>query len=255
MDEETPKGEVRDLWRLERVFPENESVTSIVLSGTDPKMAARRAGQFAVLRLPAPGGWSDPHPFTISAAPEDPEVRMTIKREGAFTASIRDLKPGTAVRLAGPFGTFCRDIEKKRQAVMIAGGVGITPFLSVLRHLRHVASPLPVTLFWSNKTYNDIFAADELKELTGLISLRVVHCLSREEDVSPYRDGRFPAVSYEAGRLSARILEAHGVTKEEAVYLCGPPAMMDATLGELASLGIPPAAVEREQFVWKAKGG
>ncbi|HOJ15024.1 MAG TPA: hypothetical protein PLT69_11065, partial [Deltaproteobacteria bacterium] len=70
-------GEV--IWRVSRIQPENHDVTSMFLEGKDAKFAARRAGQYAVIRVMRPEGWSEPHPFTISCAPEADYLQFTIK--------------------------------------------------------------------------------------------------------------------------------------------------------------------------------
>ncbi len=243
--------EEKNVWKVVRVTPENHDVNSVYLEGTDQKFAGRKAGQFASIRILRPEGWSEPHPFTISAAPEDSLLRMTIKKEGAFTSSIPDLMPGAPVKLAGPLGVFCKSVDGQPEIVMIAGGVGITPFLSVLRHFRNRKADNKVVLFWSNKTFSDIFCLEELCAMTCNLPVTVVHCLSREEDVQGYADPDVPRVIYEKGRLSAEVLKRHGVRREASFYLCGPPPMMDSALKELESLGVDPAAVEQERFVWK----
>jgi len=243
--------EEKNIWKVVRVVAENHDVNSLYLEGADEKFSRRRAGQFASIRVPGPEGWSEPHPFTISAAPEDSLLRMTIKKEGAFTSAIPDLKPGTPVKVMGPLGVFCKAVDSQPEIVMIAGGVGITPFLSVLRHFRNSKADNKVLLFWSNKTLSDVFCQDELRGMTRDIALTVVHCLSREDDVQGYFDAGTPREHYEKGRLSAEILKRYGVRRDAAFYLCGPPPMMEATLKELATLGVDPAAVEEERFIWK----
>ncbi len=241
----------KNIWKVVRVAGENHDVNSLFLEGRDEKLAARKAGQFVAIRVPAADGWSEPHPFTISAAPEDEHLRLTIKKEGAFTAAIPALTPGTPVKVMGPLGVFCQGIDDRPEIVMLAGGVGITPFLSVLRHFRNCGVKNRILLFWSNKTIADVFCGEELAAMTGELPLNVVHCLSREEDVAGYGDARLPGVKYEKGRLSAEILKKHGVTANAACYVCGPPPMMDTALKELESLGVDPAQVEQERFVWK----
>ncbi|NPU83246.1 MAG: FAD/NAD-binding family oxidoreductase [Syntrophaceae bacterium] len=243
--------EEKNVWKVVRVVPENHDVNSVFLEGADEKFSARRAGQFASIRIPGPDGWSEPHPFTISAAPEDSLLRLTIKKEGAFTSAIPDLKPGTSVKVMGPLGVFCKGIDEKPEIVMIAGGVGVTPFLSVLRHFRNGKARNRVLLFWSNKTLSDTFCRDEIREMTRDLDLTVIHCLSREDDVGGYFDGLAPRLLYEKGRLSADILKRHGVMRDAAFYLCGPPPMMESALKELGILGVDPAMVEEERFIWK----
>jgi len=240
----------KNIWRVVKVVPESHDTNSVYLEGLDEGFARRRAGQYASIRIMRPDGWSEPHPFTISAAPEDKLLRFTIKKAGKFTSAIPDLMPGAPVKCMGPLGVFCKDIDDRPSIVMIAGGVGITPFLSVLRHFRNIGATNTVTLFWSNKTMEDVFASDELAEMTSALNVEVVHCLSREDDVMRYVRQEYPKILHEPGRLSRDVLSRHGVSPEAAVYLCGPPPMMESALEELQALGVDPAFVEQEKFSW-----
>jgi len=251
MSSATATPEEKNIWKVVRVTGENHDVNSLFLAGGDERFTSRRAGQFASIRLPRPEGWSEPHPFTISAAPEDPLLRLTIKKEGAFTSSIPALEPGTPVKVMGPLGVFCQDIDDKPEIAMIAGGVGITPFLSVLRHFRNIRAKNRVLFFWSNKTRADIFCREEITAMSTELSLIVVHCLSREESVAGLFEEGLPAVRYEKGRLSAEIMQRHGMTRTAACYVCGPGPMMEAAVKELELLGIDPQTVAQERFVWK----
>ena len=243
--------EKANMWKVIKVQPESHDTNSLFLEGNDDKFLRRRAGQYASIRIMRPDGWSEPHPFTISCAPEDAQLRFTIKKIGAFTSAIPDLKPGTPVKCMGPLGVFCKDIDAQSSIVMIAGGVGITPFLSVLRHFRNIGAGTEVKLFWSNKTIDDVICSDEICDISKALKLRVINNLSRDEDVARHVRHSFPDVFYEPGRLCAETLRKHGISAGEAFYLCGPPPMMDSTLQELSSLGIDPDKVEREKFSWK----
>jgi NAD(P)H-flavin reductase len=145
---------------------------------------------------------------------------------------------------------FCRDIDAKSSIVMIAGGVGITPFLSVLRHFRNIKASNMVTLFWANKTNEDLFSTEEIKQMSRDLSLNVVHCLSRDDDVNRYVDTLYASVYYEMGRLNEDILNRHGVAVDSAFYLCGPPPMMESALIDLQKVGVAADSVEREKFSW-----
>lgn len=234
-----------------KVVPENHDINSLYLEGSDEKFASRKAGQFVSVRIMRPDGWSEPHPFTMAGAPEDPILHLTIKKEGQFTSAIPDLKPGTPVKCMGPLGIFCRDIDTKPVIVMMAGGVGITPFLSVLRHFKNIKAGNKVTLFWANKAIADVFSANEIEEMTQELSLTVVHCLSREDDVQRHFQQQYPHIRYEKGRLSGDILKRHEVAKDAAFFLCGPPPMMEAALKELDNLHVDPSAVKQENFTWQ----
>jgi predicted ferric reductase len=250
MDTPIAGQEQKNIWKVVKVVPENHDSNSLYLEGPEDRFILRKAGQYASIRIMRPDGWSEPHPFTISGAPEDALLRLTIKKEGKFTSAIGDLEPGAPVKCMGPLGMFCKDIDTKPSIVMIAGGVGITPFLSVLRHFRNIKTSNKVTLFWANKTIEDIFSTEEIKQMSRELSLKVVHCLSRDEDVNRYVDTQYANVFYEMGRLSEDILKRHVVVRDAAFYLCGPPPMMESALNDLQKIGVAPDSVEREKFSW-----
>lgn len=254
MDEATTQAQ-KGLTVL-KVDQENHDTASLYLTGPDiEKFKNRNAGQFATIRVFRDGQWSEPHPFTLSSAPEDDSLRMTIKQSGTFTSTVPELAPGTPVQCSGPYGQFCRGIDEKHEIVMIAGGVGITPFLSVLRHFRQTKSTNSVLLLWANKTLDDAFAAKELEELTSILDLCVVHVLSRvkPEDVGTapeFADGRPGCVKFEFGHIDHELLMRHIRSKSAAFYLCGPPAMQNAVLAALDKCGIAPGQIEKEAFVF-----
>ncbi|MGD0276070.1 MAG: FAD-binding oxidoreductase [Syntrophales bacterium] len=245
-----------NIWKVVKVVSENHDINSVYLEGTNEKFTGRKAGQFVSVMIMSSDGWSEPHPFTISGAPENAILRLTIKKEGRkegrFTSAIPDLKPGTPVKCMGPLGIPCKDIDIKPLIIMMAGGVGITPFLSVLRHFRNIKAGNKVTLFWVNKTIEDVFSSKEIEEMTQELKLTVVHCLSREDDVQSYFQQLYPRVFYEKGRLSGDILKRHSVYKNAEFYLCGPPPMMEAALKELDSLNVDLSAVKQEKFSYTA---
>lgn len=235
-------------WKVLKTEPENYDTTSLYLEGGDENFSERRAGQYVSISILREDGWSEPHPFTISCAPEDKILRLTIKKSGRFTSSIPGLTPGTPVKCAGPFGVFCRDIDKRGEILMIAGGVGITPFLSVLRHFRNIRARNRVRLFWTNKTREDAFAADELREMTQELNLKVFHTLSREKETDRYFQADTPEVVYVPGYATRELLGRHIDSPNTSFYLCGPPKMQDFVLGELEACGVDRRSVEIENF-------
>ncbi len=241
-----------------KVDRENHDTTSIYFAGPDmERFKKREAGQFGSIRIFRNGQWTEPHPFTLSCAPEDDALRMTIKQSGAFTSTIPEIEPGTPIQCAGPFGQFCHGIEEQQQIVMIAGGVGITPFLSVLRHFKETGQDNEIVLFWANKTPADAFAAVELEQLTLSLRLHVVHAFSRvaEHDWQPapqFTDGRPGRITHEYGRLNRELLARHLLSPSAAYYLCGPGPMQQAVLEELAKCGVAPESVRKEAFQFRS---
>lgn len=241
--------------KIVKVEKETCDITSLYFEAYDESFRKRRAGSFLTLKIRQNGEWSKPHPFTISCAPEDPLLRVTMKKLGSFTTAAHQLNPGDEVVCAGPYGLFCKDIDSHDPVIMIAGGVGITPFLSVLRHFRNIRSGNRVLLIWSNKTIEDAFALDELKQMTREIPLRVVHNLSRVEegmDIAGYAEDDYPEVFYEPGRCTRDIIGKYLPPENPAMYLCGPPPMQDFVLGELEAIGVDSKGVKKENFTWKA---
>ena len=235
-----------------QVRPETPTVTSLVMEGPEvTAFAQRRAGQFALLKLQRDGQWSEAHPFTFTCAPEDPFLQLTVKAVGAFTSSLRTLTPGTPAELKGPLGSFCKGIDEKPAVVLIAGGIGITPFLSVLRHWRNARARSRATLVWANNEPVDLFAVDELNAMTGQLDLRVVHVVWKPGSAAlPASTGR---IVYESGTLTADILKRRVELAGAAIYLCGSPNMQGFVFPQLQACGVDTTTVAVEKFAWPPK--
>ncbi len=229
------------------VQQENHDVRSVCLTVTSGAQGISwRPGQFVMLRLPGRFGHSEPHPFTISTPPGT-GLCCTVKRAGAFTTSLHSLKPGARVLVQGPYGVFCREVFETPAArwAFIAGGVGITPFLAVLRHAARQGVALRGTLLWVNKRAADAFSLEELEALGQELGLTVVCTLTRES----WGDAAFAGIR-EQGRVDATMLRRH-CSGRERFSICGPPAMQRFVLRGLRSaFGIRAGAVQREVFSW-----
>ncbi len=236
---------------MARVEPETRDVTSLVLErpeGAGP-FARRRAGQFAVIRVWRGGRWSEPHPFTISAPPAAEELRFTIKAAGRFTSAVPSLAPGTPVLCEGPYGVFTADLEREREVVMISGGVGITPFLSLIRHAVPAVPGGRITLICANRTADDIVAREELGAAARGGRVRVVHVLSQAEPDSLPAGG--DGVTFERGHVTAELLARHVPSARASFLMCGPPAMQEAVFRALREAhGVRRRRVRRELFFY-----
>ena len=243
----------RRTWRVARTVPETHDTTSLELArdAGPGALARRRAGQFAVIRVRRGRRWSEPHPFTISCAPSVERLRFTIKAVGPFSAAVPDLAAGTEVLCEGPYGIFCPELETERELVFIAGGVGITPFLSVLRDADQRRATNRFTLIWGNKTQRDIIARDELEAMSDRLDLRIVHVLSAEPPASSPPPAARERVDIEYGLVTAELLARRVRPERATFYLCGPPPMQRALLPVLRRLyGLRRGQVRRELFFW-----
>jgi predicted ferric reductase len=226
------KSEAPQVWTVSLAPPEGESVPEF------------QPGQFHFLTLHRNRGLpEEEHHWTISSPPtERAIVSSTIKELGDFTRTIKDTRPGDTATVHGPFGRFSHVLHPEdRDLVFLAGGIGITPLMSMLRHMRDTRESRSVLLLYANRREEQIVFRKELAEIEagGHPGLRVVHVLSR------------PGQSWsgETGHLDGEKVRAYcGPVEGKSFYVCGPPGMVRALLGVLESMGIPDRRIRLEIF-------
>ena len=181
-----------------------------------------KAGQFAWFKVGGPLGRITEHPFSMSSAPAQwPLVSFTIKEAGDFTDRIGQLPEGTQVYLDGPYGNFTLDADDNRPLIMLAGGVGMAPVMSLLRGLRDAGSKRRIVLFQANRHEGQILYADELADMANSLDLRVHQVLQEPPE----------GWSGERGFIDRRLLEStlpEDLRQAAQWAVCGPPAMIDA---------------------------
>ncbi|MFW5785787.1 MAG: ferric reductase-like transmembrane domain-containing protein [bacterium] len=198
-----------------------------------------KAGQFMLVALRRDGKTSESHPYTISASPHADTLSITAKNIGDFSASVKDTKHGDGAFIEAPYGAFTLDRAPTEKVAFIAGGIGITPFMSMLREMRDTGKHRPVTLLWGNKSEQDIAFRDELDDLQRAIpDLQVIHVMSGQED--------WPG---EKGFITEeRITRLIPDYAERSFYICGPPVMREKVVPMLQSLGLGKSRIFYEIF-------
>ncbi|MBU7004307.1 MAG: ferric reductase-like transmembrane domain-containing protein [Theionarchaea archaeon] len=197
-----------------------------------------KPGQFMILQLKRKDKVSEAHPFTISSSPgKKPSV--TVKSVGDFTSTIGETEISDTAYIDAPYGVFSFMNFEARDLVFIAGGIGITPFLSMLRYMRDAGLDRKVTLIWGNKTQEDIIFKEEIEALVDqLPSFKLVHVLSMEEDWTGER-----------GLIDKEVLKRHVDDFEHAeFFVCGPPPMNALVEGSLQELGVSKDRIHDERF-------
>lgn len=236
-----PLALLRRPYKVETVVEERGNAWTLVMKPDGHRGIRFQPGQFTWLTL-----WSSPfamqeHPFSFSSSALNPNlVQLTIKRLGDFTAKIGELKPGTTVYLDGPYGAFTLDRYVAPGYVFIAGGIGITPIMSMVRTMADRNDLRPIILFYANKTLDGATYREELDELQNRLRLNVIHVLAEAPEGWEGESGFISAP------LMARYLPEGRMQYE--YFICGPPPMMNAVENALGQLGVPPEKLHSERF-------
>ncbi len=188
-------------------------------------------GQFAMLFLEGIDGWHR-HPFTIASSPADSVLRFAIKALGDDTSRLREvLRPGMPAVVGGPFGRFSHQKGTHRQ-VWIAGGIGVTPFLSWLRALDGQSLRGPVDFFYTSHSADPPYA-EEIKALAGGHNMMRAHVVNSRER-----------------RLTAEeaLATADADPDTLSVFLCGPAGMVSSFCKDFRRAGVASRRIHREYF-------
>ena len=232
---------LRRPYRVAEVRKERGDTSTLVMRPDGHAGFRFSPGQFGWLTI-----WGSPfaitaHPFSFSssAAATDGTVEMSIRNLGDFTSGICNVPVGKRVYLDGPYGAFTIG-NPADMHVLIAGGVGITPMMSMIRTLADVGDRRPVMLLYGSKDWDSITFREELEKLKARLDLTVIHVLFD------------PPANWtgERGYISAALLERH-LTKPYAAheyFICGPGPMMDAIEQTLGELGVPMSKYHSERY-------
>jgi predicted ferric reductase len=232
---------LRRPYRVAEVRAERGDTTTLVMEPDGHPGFRFRPGQFGWLTL-----WSSPfkitgHPFSFSSSAEAPRgrVAMTIRNLGDFTSAIPKVPVGQRIYLDGPYGAFTIG-NPADMHVLIAGGVGITPMMSMIRTLADRRDPRPVILLYGSKDWDAITFREELEAAKVRLNLTVVHVLS---DPPPGWTG-------EQGRITAEVFRRHlpPPYSEHEYFICGPGPMMDAIERALGELHVPITKYHSERY-------
>jgi predicted ferric reductase len=198
-----------------------------------------KPGQFLFLILIRSGRRSDEHPFTIaSCSVGGAGLAVTIRESGDFTNTIGRTEPGDTALVEGPFGRFSYVMDEPASLLFIAGGIGITPIMSMLRHLKLRNDSRPAVLLYANRSEERIAFVRELADMPE--NVKAVHVLS--EAGEGWRGER--------GYVDAECIRkyASGIIAGAHAYVCGPPVMMSKIRKSLLDLGMSKRCIHSERF-------
>ena len=220
--------------KVEQIVHEGPGVYSIIMKGRSLNKLDAHGGQFFGWRFLTKGQWWISHPYSLSAAPTDKYLRVTVKDLGDQSGVIKDIKTGTRVFFEGPYGTFVASRASKGHVVLVGGGVGITPLRALLEEF-DVSKEIDV-IFRASKA-EDLVLRHELDELAKMRGARV-HYLVGSRNEHP---------------MSAKYISALIPAFRDAdVYVCGPTPLVEAVKEAAKTVGIPKNRFHDEAFEFHA---
>ena len=204
------------------------------------------AGQFAWIAFAPRRFPLFDHPFSIASAPSDKgEVRFIIQEAGDFTYGIGTVELGTPAAIDGPHGSFTLADRRCDAIVLIAGGVGLAPILSMLEDLAEQPDPRPVRLAYAARDADALVDPQGFVPYLEKLDARAMILLDRAPIGATHRQGPI-------GREHLfEILDGLD-PKNTAVMICGPGGMMSAVCSGLTGLGVPPRNIRYERFDYRA---
>lgn len=237
-----PKYEI-----VERSKP-TPKIHEIVLKPEDGDVLDYTAGQYGFFRFVDSDVTSEAHPFSFSSAPlqSDKLIRVMIKEDGDFTSALDQVEPGDKVTIEGPYGNFYPDEISKNEEipmVLLSGGIGVTPNLSVLREEIAKNSQRRIAFVWGLAYEEDIMFLEEFKELEKEFPNFSYHLIFSEEEVE----------GYPHGFVDNNFIQAEGLGEfyeTASWHVCGPPPMLNAAKGLLAENNVTEDQSYIEEFAF-----
>jgi predicted ferric reductase len=236
-----PVSTRRASFSVERVTRLSADIVELVLRAGTLGSFRFKAGQFVWLTFGRRHTVTD-NPFSIASAPDElPVLRFLIREVGDTTCSLVGLRAGTPVAVDGPHGNFVEEGREAGALVFVAGGIGLTPVLGILRSLQGRADRRPIRLLVAGRTLNDLVALEELAGMQRQLDLQVIVLVENPPVHGLVEHGR-PSEAH-----LARLLD--GIDRKSvAAFVCGPPAMMDLISAALLSQGLHTNQIAMERF-------
>ena len=235
-------------WQIASVTdikPETTKVKSFTLML--PMWMRHRAGQHYDIRLTAGDGYQAQRSYSIASEPErEGEVDITVERinDGEVSTYMHDvLVPGDRIEARGPIGGyFVWEAMMTEPLLLIAGGSGVVPLMSMIRHRAAAGAKNLISLLYSSRNFEDIIYYNELEKLRAANSgLQVFHTLTRSQPTEWKGYAR---------RIDQDMLKevAQPLGKSLQVFICGPTLLVESAANTLVKIGVPSHQIKTERF-------
>ena len=220
--------------RVEKVVIEGPGVVSVIMKGRHLDRLAAQGGQFFGWRFISPGHFLMSHPYSLSAAPTEKHLRITVKDLGDHSRSLAFLKPGTRVFVEGPYGAFTAGRSTRPHVVLVGGGVGITPIRALMDELN------------GGVQMDVLFRASREEDLV----------LKKEMDYIAYNSNGSIRVHYLVGPRKDHPMDARSLrmlvpqVADSDIYICGPEPLVSQVRKAAEDLGVPKNRFHDEAFAF-----
>ena len=221
---------VRHRLRVAEVRPEGPGVVSVICQGKHLDRLPISGGQFLFWRFLTRGMWWQAHPYTVSALPVPPYLRLTVKGVGDHSAALARLKPGTLVAIEGPYGVFTRHAQRRPRVLLMAAGIGVTSVRALLEDLPRGAKPVVVL---RAAQQDDLVLEPEVADLVKR------------------RGGQLHELT---GNREQAVLDQYSLRRlvpdlsDRDVYVCGPEGFVTEIVELVRWLGVPDEAIHHEAY-------
>jgi predicted ferric reductase len=216
-------------YRVKGLTELNEDVIEIEMEPLEKKIPFN-SGQFAFFVFLSEGVTSESHPFSISSSILENNLKITVKNLGDYTGRLKNLKIGDNVLIEGPYGNFSNNIVQGKKQIWIAGGIGITPFLSMARSLDN---KYDVDLYYSVKEEREAVYLNSLQEI------------SQKNNNFKFNLWNTKDKGYINGGLISNM--SSGLDSKD-IFLCGPKLFMESLKDQFVSLGVDIKKIHYENF-------
>ena len=247
-----PKMMQRHPWKVAKVVQESDSVVTLYFDPPPGKRLKHHAGQFCYIRLLNSNLSAQSHPFTISSGSDDERVSITAKQLGDFTSRLKEITVNDLFCIDGAYGKFSyTQVPSHHNLVFIAGGIGITPMLSMLKDLSIKDSNRKVILIWSARHETDLIRLTEIRKLSKQMkNFSFEPVLSRSpqwKGLKGHIDKKLLIQVLNNNRCDMDLLN-HSSDCE--FFICGPAPMTNAVLQALKENKISNHQIHTEKFAF-----
>ncbi len=220
----------RYLYKVSTIRKIGNDVIEITMLPLESKMKYK-IGQFIFVSFKSDVVGKESHPFSLISSPDDNFIRIAAKSSGDYTKNLTNLSIGDLAEVEGAFGVFSPEKSKNKNQIWIAGGIGITPFLSAARGLDW--KNFSVDLYYSFKEESDGVYLKELQNISNQVgNLKVVPWISQDKGKINF---------YEIKKLDSKI-------KDKSIFICGPSTMIESLKKDFINGGVSKKNIFSEEF-------